>query len=89
MDGILQGQRLEQRLQSQARSKVRLNLSFVRAIVKTKARDESEVIWTRLPFPRAQLPWKKLRERTPATANMGLQEVRTPPGFPILSLIHI
>eukprot|EP00904_Undaria_pinnatifida_P013038 jgi/Undpi1/8865/HiC_scaffold_25.g11327.m1 len=70
----LQGQRLEQNRQSKERSTARINLTFVREIIKTKARDETEIIWNRLPYHRPQRRWRQLRGRTPAAENMGLQE---------------
>jgi len=60
------------------------NLAFVEALVKTGARDETEVNWSRLSltFSRAQLKWKTLtrgrRDQPPnsnSNNNLGLQEV--------------
>ncbi|CAN0221913.1 unnamed protein product, partial [Ectocarpus sp. 13 AM-2016] len=55
-----------------------VNLAFVKAIIDTGAADESELNWSSLPYPRANLKWKNLRERELQAPNANLQfrEVR-------------
>ncbi|CBN78226.1 conserved unknown protein [Ectocarpus siliculosus] len=50
-----------------------INLAFVKAIIGTGAADESELNWSSLPYPRANLKWKNLRERELQAPNANLQ----------------
>ncbi|CAN0039465.1 unnamed protein product, partial [Ectocarpus sp. 12 AP-2014] len=50
-----------------------VNLAFVKAIIETGAADESELNWSSLPYPRANLKWKNLRERELQVPNANLQ----------------
>ncbi|CAM9271142.1 unnamed protein product [Ectocarpus sp. 8 AP-2014] len=50
-----------------------VNLAFVKAIIGTGAADESELNWSSLPYPRANLKWKNLRERELQAPNANLQ----------------
>ena len=63
----VQGKRLKQRLLSDADSKLSLRLSIAREVLNTGARDETEGIWTKLPYPRAQRYWTTLRRSLTST----------------------
>lgn len=76
----LQEQRRQKRLQQEAGSddKLSANLAFVKALLETGASDESELNWSALPYPRAQLRWKILRGDRKAVSpyrNLGFQQV--------------
>ncbi|CAN0098378.1 unnamed protein product [Pylaiella littoralis] len=75
----LQEQRRQKRLQQEAGSddKLSANLAFVKALLETGASDESELNWSALPYPRAQLRWKILRGDRKAVSpyrNLGFQQ---------------
>ncbi|CAM9263547.1 unnamed protein product, partial [Ectocarpus fasciculatus] len=49
-----------------------VNLAFIKAILATGAADESELNWSSLPYPRANLKWKTLRKRELQASNTDL-----------------
>ncbi|CAB1107510.1 MYB [Ectocarpus sp. CCAP 1310/34] len=71
----LQMQRRQKRqyVRDTSGSAASVNLAFVKAIIDTGAADESELNWSSLPYPRANLKWKNLRERELQAPNANLQ----------------
>lgn len=68
-----QALRLEQRLLADVKSKVCMDINFVKEVAESGAENETEVTWTKFCYPRACIRWQHLRRSVPA--RVGVQEV--------------
>lgn len=51
-----------------------IELALAKDVLHTGAMDESEVVWTKLPYHRAALRWREMRKIVPR--SMDMREVR-------------
>lgn len=67
---IIQGKNQQEQLSRGGETRETIDLALARDLLELDASDESEVVWTHLPYHRALLRWKGLRKAVPARCNM-------------------